>query len=107
MAMNWGYLLRYAPHLISLSRDLMQRSKQTPAPSKALTRPTDNDVLRERVAALEENERRQAELVEKMAEQQATLVTAIDLLLRQQRVLSIAVVVLAAFVGVVAWLALP
>lgn len=94
MAVPWVQIIQWAPQIISLSRDLLNRSRNTP-PAQALVRPADPDSVPARVAALEENERRQAELVDRMAAQQAELAKAVVTLHRRQRALVIAVVVLA------------
>ncbi len=71
-------------------------------PAAKLVRAEDPANLAARIAALEENERRQAELVERMAAQQARLSKAVTVLHRNQWILISVVVVL---VGVVVWLA--
>jgi hypothetical protein len=68
-------------------------------------RPGEDGDLALRVAALEENERRQAELVERMAKQQAELARAVFTLHRRQRWLIASCAVLAVLL-VIAW-ALP
>jgi N-methylhydantoinase B/oxoprolinase/acetone carboxylase alpha subunit len=102
MAVPWNQIIRWAPHLITLSRELLQRSRRAPAQAP-LVRAEDRADLAARIAALEENERRQAELVEQMAEQQAVLARAVTALHRRQKWLVATVVVLAALV---AWLLL-
>ena len=105
MAVPWTQILRWAPELITISRELMQRTKKTPS-STELVRADNHYDLEARIAALEENERRQAELVERMAEQQADLAGAVVTLHKQQRRLVGAVVVLAVLLAaVVAWVA--
>ena len=66
-------------------------------------RAADPDNVPARVTALEENERRQAELVEKMAAQQAELSKAVVSLHKRQRALIIAVVVLTLALIYVRW----
>jgi hypothetical protein len=100
MAVPWKTLLVFAPQLIELSRELLKRARGTPR-SVALVQAADPADLPQRVAALEENERRQAELVEKMAEQISELSEAAVLLHRRQRWLIAAVVLLGA---VLLWL---
>jgi hypothetical protein len=89
----------FTPQIIDLSRELLRRARGRPAES-ALVRATDESDMAQRLAALEENEQRQAELVERMATQQAELSRAVVTLHRRQRWLIAAVVVLAA---VLAW----
>jgi hypothetical protein len=93
MAVPWAQIIQWAPQIISLSRDLLGRSRELAAKPPVPVAPTDE--LPVRVAALEENERRQAELVQRMAEQQAQLSKAVVALHRRQRMLVIAVLVLA------------
>lgn len=101
MAVPWAQIIQWAPQIISLSRDLLKRSQKLPA--ETLVRPSDPDNVASRVAALEENERRQAELVQRMAEQQAQLSRAVVSLHRRQRLLVAAIVVLALVLVYVGW----
>lgn len=90
MAVPWTQLIRYAPHIITLSRELLQRSQRKPEPITPANLTRDDDwsgAFAKRIAALEENERRQAELVEQMAEQQAELTRAVLALHRRERLL--------------------
>lgn len=93
MAVPWAQIIQWAPQIINLSRDLLGRSRELKG--APLARAADPDNLADRVAALEENERRQAELVERMAEQQAQLSRAVVQLHRRQRALVAVAVVLA------------
>lgn len=95
MAVPWAKLLVFAPQIIDLSRELLKRAKGTPR-AVTLVQPADPGDQAHRLAALEENERRQAELVEKMAQQLAELSEAVVVLHRRQRRLIAGVVVLAA-----------
>ena len=99
MPVPWQQLIMFAPQIIDLSRELLGRARGKPA-ATPLARAADEGDLSQRVAALEENERRQAELVERMATQQADLSRAVVALHRRQRWLVVAVVALAA---VLAW----
>jgi hypothetical protein len=101
MVVPWKQLLAFTPQILDLSRELLERARGT-KPATKLVRAGDPADLAARIAALEENERRQAELVERMAAQQARLSRAITVLLRNQWILISVVVVL---VGVVVWLA--
>ncbi len=106
MPVPWTQLLRWAPEIITISRELMQRARKTPATTD-LVHAEDRSDLTARIAALEENERRQAELVERMAEQQAALARAVLALHARERWLIGTVVALAAVVaGLLAWVAL-
>jgi hypothetical protein len=84
MAVPWLKIIQWAPQIITLSRELLNRSR-TPRPSENLVRAADATDIPSRVVALEENERRQAELVDKMAAQQADLTRAIVAVHKRQR----------------------
>jgi hypothetical protein len=94
MPIPWKQLIAFTPQIIDLSRELLRRVRGNPKDA-ALVRATDGSDLGQRVAALEENEQRQAELVERMATQQAELSRAVVVLHRRQRWLIIAIAVLA------------
>lgn len=74
MPVPWLQIVQLVPSILDVSRELMKRTKQTPPP--ALTSHT-NAELAVRVASLEENERRQAELIAQMAEQLAGVARAV------------------------------
>lgn len=95
----WGKLLMFTPQIIDLSRELLKRARGKPA-GQSLARAAEPGDIAQRVTALEENEQRQAELVEQMATQQAELLRAVMVLNRRQRWLIVAVAVLAV---VLAW----
>jgi hypothetical protein len=84
MPVPWAKLILFAPQIIDLSRELLKRVRREPT-AQPLARAEDPAELAQRVAALEENERRQAELVERMATQQAELSQAVVTLHRRQR----------------------
>lgn len=93
--------MMFTPQIIDLSRELLKRARRKDSPGTQLVPVTDEpSELASRIAALEENERRQAELVERMAMQQSELAEAVLVLHRRQRWLIGAVVLLAA---VLAW----
>jgi hypothetical protein len=91
----WKTLLMFTPQIIDLSRELLKRARGQPA-GTALVRAAEPEDLAQRLTALEENEQRQAELVERMATQQAELSQAVVALHRRQRWLVAAVAVLGA-----------
>ena len=74
MPLPWLQIVQLVPSLLDVSRELMKRTKQAPPPALA---PHTYDELAARVASLEENERRQAELVAQMAEQLAGVARAV------------------------------
>ena len=109
MAIPWARLIRYTPQLIAISRELLQKAQREPEPAAVPARTTgvDGARLQARVAALEENERRQAELVERMAEQQADLARAVFTLHQRERWLIGALAVLGvAVLALLVWQAL-
>jgi hypothetical protein len=99
MPLPWKQIIDWAPQIISLSRDLLSRQR-VPKSADRLVRPQDATDLAARVAALEENESRQAELVDRMAAQQERLTQAVTLLHGRQRIL---IGVIAVLVVVLAW----
>jgi hypothetical protein len=99
MPIPWKQLLTFTPQIIDLSRELLKRARSKPDDPQ-LVRAADPGDLAARVTALEENERRQAELVERMATQQAELSRAVVTLHRRQRWL---IIIVAALLIVLAW----
>jgi hypothetical protein len=80
MAVPWLQIVQLVPSLVEVSRDLLKRSRQTPP---AIGDASDAGDLGARILALEENERRQAELVSQMAEEMAKLARAVVALHRR------------------------
>jgi hypothetical protein len=76
MAVPWLQIVQLVPSILDVSRELMKRTKQQQPPTQAPASPS-YDELAARVASLEENERRQAELVAQMAEQLAGVARAV------------------------------
>ncbi|MFO7304154.1 MAG: hypothetical protein C0P74_001440 [Gammaproteobacteria bacterium] len=103
MAVPWMQIVRLVPSILEVSRELLNRTK-TSAPSADSNAPSTPADLAARVTALEENERRQAELVNQMAEQIATLARAAAALHRQlawlKLGLGVAIILALAAVGV-------
>jgi hypothetical protein len=89
MALPWLQIVQLVPSILDVSKELLRRSK-TPPPGFNESPQTDAE-LAARILALEENERRQAELVSQMAEQMATVARALSSLHRQVMWLTIAV----------------
>ena len=90
MAIPWFQIVKLVPEILSLSKQLLQQTK-TAQPSSA--RP-----MEERVAELEANERKQAELVASMAQHIAVItdgVTAMGKQLFVFRIISIVSLLLA------------
>jgi uncharacterized coiled-coil protein SlyX len=91
MPVPWLQIVRLMPSILDVSRELLRRTRRLPPESVE----AGNDVvvagpaLEPRVAALEDNERRQAELVTTMADQLAQLTTAVTALHTQMRRLQV------------------
>lgn len=82
MAVPWLQIVQLVPSILDVSRELLRKSKGAP-PAGMPAAPQSRDELVARLAALEENERHQAELISQMAEQQAVVARAITALHRQ------------------------
>jgi len=82
MAVPWIQIVQLVPSILDVSRELLKRTKQMPPP-EVVPLSEDNGELVERILRLEENERRQAELVNEMAQQLANLTRALTSLHRQ------------------------
>ena len=102
MAVPWLQIVQLVPSIVEVSRELLKRTKRLP-PTQDSTLPQSADELAARVMTLEENERRQAELVSQMADQMSNLTRALTALHRQMMWLSgisaIAVVVAVIAIG--------
>lgn len=101
MAVPWLQIVQLVPSIVEVSRELLKRTKRLPAPEETAV-PQTTDELTQRVLTLEENERRQAELVSEMAEQLSNLTRAVTALHRQLLWLSgiSAVAVISALVAI-------
>ena len=105
MPVPWAEIVRLMPSILDLSHELMRRTRRQPPaepPAGDNSASPATGVLESRVLALEENERRQAELVTNMADQLEQLTTAVTALHRQWRMLVAGLVA----TGVVALVAL-
>ena len=87
MPVPWVQIVQFMPSILELSRELLKRSRRmSPPPAPAVTTGASTTAaLETRIAALEENERRQAELVTNIAEQLAQLTVAVTALHRHTR----------------------
>lgn len=86
MPLPWLQIVQLMPAILDVSRELLKRTKQPPKlpPSTpVLSSNGGTAALEARIASLEENERRQAELVSNMAQQLAQLTAAATVLHRQ------------------------
>ncbi len=104
MPVPWMQIVRLMPSILDVSRELLKRTRRAPEPdSQSLV--ASGPTLEERVSALEENERRQAELVTTMAEQLSQLASAVTALHGQARrfvIIHVATVGIAASAVVIA-----
>jgi uncharacterized coiled-coil protein SlyX len=100
MPVPWLQIVQLMPTILDVSKELLKRTKQGLKPVATLPatgNPTAS-AYEARIAALEENERKQAELVSNIAEQLAQLTAAATVLHRQVKRLiagQVAAVVLA------------
>jgi hypothetical protein len=77
MAVPWLQIVQLVPSIVDVSRELLRKNKREPIEPGV---PHAQNEIVARIAALEENERRQAELVSQMAEQLSVLTKlAVDL----------------------------
>jgi hypothetical protein len=84
MPVPWLQIVQLVPSILDVSRELLGRTKRLPAPSaQAPATDADTSELAARIATLEDNERRQAELVSQMAEQIVGLTRAVTALHRR------------------------
>ncbi|HEU4529834.1 MAG TPA: hypothetical protein VFR59_01565 [Steroidobacteraceae bacterium] len=85
MAVPWLQIVQLMPTILDVSKELLKRAKRSPPPPSAPALPADSPAaaLQARIVALEENERRQAELISNMADQLAQLTAAATVLHKQ------------------------
>ncbi len=89
MSVPWAQIVRLMPSILELSHELLKRTRR-PAPNEppgATENASGAAALEARVLRLEDNERRQMELVSNMADQLEQLTTAVTALHRQWRML--------------------
>ncbi len=87
MPLPWVQIVQLMPSILEVSRELLKRTRRLPAspPPVVPEVVTGDGALAARISALEENERRQAELVTNIADQLAQLTTAVTTLHQQTR----------------------
>jgi hypothetical protein len=97
MPVPWAQIIRFMPSILDVSRELLRRTRRLPSDegSPGTDVVPAGAALEGRVRALEENERRQAELVNSMADQLAQLTGAVTTLHGQVRLLIVGQVVTA------------
>jgi uncharacterized coiled-coil protein SlyX len=103
MPVPWAQIVRFMPSILELSHELLRRTRRPPQSEEPARddKASATAALEARIVALEENERRQAELVTNMAEQLQQLTAAVTALHRQWRIL-VGGLVAAGIVGVIA-----
>jgi len=79
MALPWLQIVQLVPSIVDVSRELLRKTKRLPDSEIEPESRTDAKLIA-RVEELEENERRQAELISQMADQIAKLTRAITTL---------------------------
>lgn len=87
MPVPWVHIVQLMPSILEVSRELLKRSRRPPPaepPARVENFPA-TAAFEARISTLEENERRQAELVTSMAEQLAQLTTAVTALHERTR----------------------
>jgi hypothetical protein len=99
MALPWLQIVQLVPSILDVSRELLRKQRALPALAP-VTIDGEHTDLAARVMQLEENERRQAELINQMAEQIAQLTRAVTLMYRRSLWL-IGLVSLAIILGVI------
>lgn len=87
MPVPWIQIVQLMPTILDVSRELLKRSRRAlaDAPPERLAAASEPPSLEPRIRALEEIERKQAELVSNMAEQLAQLTAAATSLHKQVR----------------------
>lgn len=86
MAVPWLKIVQWVPSILDVSRELLRKTQGAPEPPGPARQP---DRLLARVMALEENERRQAELIARMAEQLGQLAEAVTYLHKRVQMLMV------------------
>ncbi|HEY5807368.1 MAG TPA: hypothetical protein VIT67_05345 [Povalibacter sp.] len=77
MPLPWLQIVQLVPSILDVSRELLRKSRSLPPPVNTAE---GTDDATARIARLEENEQRQAELISQMAEQIAQLTRAVTAL---------------------------
>ena len=94
MAVPWLQIVRLMPSILDVSRELLRRTRKLPSTETAVVGEEGGADRHEvRIRALEENERRQAELVTSMADQLSQLTLAASALHKVTRWLIVALAV--------------
>jgi hypothetical protein len=111
----WGDVLEATPQILQAAKKLLGRTRQGTADAAAGTLAGAGDAatppvalelqqLRERVARLEQEQQESAVLIQSLAEQNAQVVQAVEVLRRRNQRLTAAIAVLGAVcVGLLVW----
>lgn len=78
MPVPWLQIVQLVPSILDVSRELMRKQRKLPPP--VIDESGGGEEVAQRIVQLEENERRQAELINQMAEQIAQLTRAVTVL---------------------------
>jgi hypothetical protein len=100
MPVPWLQIVQLVPSILDVSRDLLRKQKSLPLPSVEIDA---SEEVAHRILQLEENERRQAELINQMAEQIAQLARAGTILYRRTLWLTgaLSLAIILAVIGIV------
>lgn len=90
MAIPWMQIVKWMPSIVQVSRELLGKIEREPPID---TRNASHTELAQRIARLEDNERRQAELITQMAEQLSQFSQVLLIMRRRQLWLSIGLAV--------------
>lgn len=81
MAVPWMQIVQWVPSILEVSRQVLRQNRQ----QTTLAQSDPDDPLPARVTALEENQRRSAELLNQMAEHTSQLALAVAALHKQMK----------------------
>jgi len=102
MALPWVQIVQWVPSILEVSRQVLQETRKRPVGSEVAAADALPAELSARIAALEANERRLAEVIHQMAEHSGALTEAMTGLTRQLRWLFVGQAVLIIVVVVTA-----
>lgn len=98
MAVPWVQIVQWVPSILEVSRQILKETRKKPGSQLVGDEDTSLADAAARIAWLEENERRQAELINQMAEHIGQLTLAVTELRKQMRWLIVGQVALVAVV---------
>lgn len=85
MAVPWLQIVRLMPSIIEVSSELLKRTRRSSSKEVLAPNGREGPAVEDRIAVLEDNERRAAELDAKMADQLGQLTQAVTALHTQMR----------------------